>query len=208
MSTLVLVRHAQARPFQPNSDSLSETGEQQAVRLGQYWREQGVRFDEVYSGTLRRHIQTAELAGFNAFQSIPEFNEYDAEKILRAHPEWAPPKDNRHLQQMFDVAMPQWITAKLEGEGLETWASFHARVSAGFQRIIDGEAAGRRVAVFTSAGPIGVMLQTVLCAPEQTAIELHWRIRNCALTELVFTRDRVSLDSFNTTPHLSEVTFR
>ncbi len=113
MSTLVLVRHAQARPFQPNSDSLSELGEQQAVRLGEYWREQGIRFDEVYSGKMRRHIQTAELAGFSAFESLPEFNEYDAEGILRAHPEWAPPKDNRHLQQMFDVAMPQWITAKL-----------------------------------------------------------------------------------------------
>ncbi len=50
------------------------------------------------------------------------------------------------------------------------------------------------MAVFTSAGPIGVMLQTVLCAPEQIAIELHWRIRNCSMTELVFTRDRVSLD--------------
>ncbi len=208
MSTLVLVRHAQARPFQPNSDSLSELGEQQAVRLGEYWREQGIRFDEVYSGKMRRHIQTAELAGFSAFESLPEFNEYDAEGILRAHPEWAPPKDNRHLQQMFDVAMPQWITAKLEGEGLESWARFHQRVLDGFRKIIDAEGASRRVAVFTSAGPIGVILQTVLCAPEQTAIELHWRIRNCSVTELVFTRDRISLDIFNATPHLSEVTFR
>jgi broad specificity phosphatase PhoE len=208
MSTLVLVRHAQARPFQPNSDSLSETGQQQAARLGEYWRERGIRFDEVYSGALRRHIQTAELAGFSGFQCLPEFNEYDAEKILRAHPEWAPPKDNRHLQKMFDVAMPQWITAKLQGEGLETWASFHGRVLSAFRKIVDTEGGNRRVVIFTSAGPIGVMLQTVLCAPEQTAIELHWRIRNCAVTELVFTRDRISLDSFNTTPHLSEVTFR
>jgi broad specificity phosphatase PhoE len=208
MSTLVLVRHAQARPFQPNSDSLSETGEQQAIRLGQYWREQGIRFDEVYSGAMRRHIQTAEGAGFTGFQTLREFNEYDAEGILRAHPDWAPPTDNRHLQRMFDVALPQWITAKLEGPGLETWASFHQRVLTAFRRIIDDPGASRRVAVFTSAGPIGAILQMVLCAPEQTAIELHWRIRNCSLTELVFTRERVSLDSFNTTPHLSEVTFR
>ena len=64
MSTLVLVRHGQARPFQPNSDSLSETGVQQAVQLGEYWREQGITFDEVYSGALLRHRQTAEAAGF------------------------------------------------------------------------------------------------------------------------------------------------
>jgi hypothetical protein len=40
------------------------------------------------------------------------------------------------------------------------------------------------------------------------AMELNWRIRNCSLTELIFTRSRVSLDVFNATPHLEEVTFR
>jgi broad specificity phosphatase PhoE len=208
MSTLVLVRHGQARPFQPNSDSLSETGVDQARRLGEYWRAEGITFDEVYSGALTRHRQTAEAAGFAGFEALPDFNEYNAEAILRAHPDWAPPTDNRHLQKMFDVALPQWISAKLDAAGLETWANFHERVVRSFRRIVDADKPSRRVVVFTSAGPIGVILQTVLCAPEQTAIELHWRIRNCSLTELVFTRDRVSLDRFNTTPHLREVTFR
>jgi broad specificity phosphatase PhoE len=208
MSTLVLVRHGQARPFHPNSDSLSETGVRQAVQLGEYWREQGITFDEVYSGALTRHRQTAEAAGFTNYEVLPDFNEYNAEAILRAHPDWAPPTDNRHLQKMFDVALPQWISAKLDAEGLETWANFHSRVERAFRAIVDADKPSRRVAVFTSAGPIGVILQTVLCAPEQTGIELHWRIRNCSLTELVFTRERVSLDRFNTTPHLTEVTFR
>jgi broad specificity phosphatase PhoE len=208
MSTLVLVRHAQARPFQPNSDSLSETGEQQAVRLGEYWRERGVQFDEAYNGTMTRHIQTAKLSGFDAARALPEFNEYDAEGILRAHPDWAPPTDNRHLQRMFETAMPQWITAKLEGPGLETWARFHERVWRGFRSIVDADKPSRRVVVFTSAGPIGVILQAALCAPEQTAIELHWRIRNCSMTEIVFTGSRISVDIFNATPHLREVTFR
>src|SRR5580658_11299300 len=100
MSSLVLIRHGQARPFQPDSDRLSEAGERQAARLGEYWRERGVHFDAVYSGTLRRHVQTAEHAGFTGFERLPEFNEYDAEAILRADPEYAPPTDNRHLQKM------------------------------------------------------------------------------------------------------------
>jgi broad specificity phosphatase PhoE len=208
MSTLVLVRHGQARPFQPDSDRLSETGERQAARLGEYWRERGIGFDAVYSGTLRRHIQTAELAGFTGFERLPEFNEYDAEKILRAHPDYAPPADNRHLQKMFETAMPQWVAAKLDAAGLESWASFHQRVLRAFRTIVDDDRPSRRVAVFTSAGPIGVILQSVLCAPELMAIELHWRIRNCSLTELVFRGGRISLDSFNTTPHLGETTFR
>jgi broad specificity phosphatase PhoE len=208
MSSLVLIRHAQARPFQPDSDRLSDTGERQAARLGEYWRERGVRFDEVYSGALRRHTQTAELAGFDTFELLPEFNEYDAEGILRAHPEYAPPTDNRHLQKMFETAMPQWVAAKLDAAGLESWANFHGRVLRAFRSIVDADRPSRRVAVFTSAGPIGVILQTVLCAPQLVAIELHWRIRNCSLTELVFSRDRISLDGFNATPHLGETTFR
>jgi len=208
MSSLVLIRHGQARPFQPDSDRLSDTGEQQAALLGEYWRERGIRFDEVYSGTLRRHTQTAELAGFTGFERLPGFDEYDAGAILRALPEFAPPSDNRHLQKMFETAMPQWVAAKLHAPGLESWAGFHRRVLGAFGSIVDADGPSRRVAVFTSAGPIGVILQSILSAPELMAIELHWRIRNCSLTELVFRGDRISLDSFNTTPHLSETTFR
>jgi broad specificity phosphatase PhoE len=208
MSSLVLIRHGQARPFQPDSDRLSETGERQAARLGEYWRERGVHFDAVYSGTLRRHVQTAEHAGFTGFERLPEFNEYDAEAILRADPEYAPPTDNRHLQKMFETAMPHWVNAKLDAVGLESWAGFHGRVLRAFRSIVDDQRPSRRIAVFTSAGPIGAILQTVLCAPELMAIELHWRIRNCSLTEIVFRGDRVSLDSFNATPHLTETTFR
>jgi hypothetical protein len=33
---------------------------------------------------------------------------------------------------------------------------------------------------------------------------LNWRIRNCSITEFVFTADRFTLDSFNSIPHLAE----
>lgn len=208
MSSLVLIRHGQARPFEADSDRLSDAGKQQAARLGQYWRERGARFDQVYSGALKRHIQTAELAGFADFERLPDFNEYDAGAILRAHPDFAPPTDNRHMQQMFEAAMPMWVAGTLEAAGLESWASFRGRVLGAFRSIVDDQRPSRRVAVFTSAGPIGAILQSVLCAPEIVAIELHWRIRNCSLTEVVFRGDRISLDSFNATPHLNEVTYR
>ncbi len=208
MSTLVLVRHGQARPFEKDSDRLSPVGEQQAILLSEFWKARGVSFDEVYTGTMQRHTRTAELAGFNEFQSSTDFNEYDANSILRAHPEYAPPSDNRHMQAMFETVMPQWIAGTLEATGLETWATFRARVLRGMQGILDADGSSRRVAVFTSGGPIGIAVQTVLRAPEPLAIELHWRIRNCSLTQFVFSRGRVSLDSFNSTPHLEEITFR
>jgi broad specificity phosphatase PhoE len=208
MSTLVLVRHAQSTTFEGNSDRLSATGDQQAICLGQYWQAQGIHFDEVYTGTMRRHIRTAELAGFAKFTTQDEFNEYDAQGILRANPKYAPAADNRQLQQQFETMMPLWMAGKLETRSVESWAAFRERVRRGLQAIIESEAPSRRVVVFTSGGPIGVAVQTVLQAPEYMAIEVNWRVKNCSLTEFVFTRGRISLDTFNATPHLREVTFR
>ncbi len=208
MSTLVLVRHAQSTTFEKDSDRLTAVGEQQAVALGEFWRTRNIRFDEVYTGTLQRHTHTAELAGFHQFEPRPEFNEYDAGGILRAGGQHGPAKDNRELQKLFDTLMPQWIAGALQAPGVETWAEFHERVERGFRRIVEAVGPSRRVVVFTSGGPIGVAVQTVVGSKEAMAIELNWRIRNCSLTEFIFTRDRISLDSFNTTPHLCEVTFR
>jgi broad specificity phosphatase PhoE len=208
MSTLVLVRHGQSTTFEAHSDRLSVAGEQQAICLGQYWQAQGAHVDEVYTGTMQRHIRTAELAGFSRVTAKPEFNEYDAQGILRANPQYAPAADNRQLQKQFEKMMPLWMADKLEAPGVETWAAFHERVRSALQTIIDSEGPSRRVVIFTSGGPIGVAVQTVLQAPEHMAIELNWRIKNCSLTEFIFTRGRISLDTFNATPHLREVTFR
>jgi broad specificity phosphatase PhoE len=208
MSTLVLVRHAQAMPFEQDSDRLSAAGVQQAIALGEFWRARAIGFDEVYSGTLRRHTHTAELAGFPQYEARPEFNEYDANGIVRAGGHHGIAKDNRELQKLFEAAMPQWIAGTLQAQGLETWQAFRERVQRGFRGILGADRPSRRVIVFTSAGPIGVAVQTVVGAKEAMALELNWRIRNCTLTEFIFTRDRVSLDSFNATPHLAEVTFR
>lgn len=208
MSRLVLVRHAQSTTFESNSDRLSATGEQQAICLGQYWQAQAIHFDEVYTGTMQRHIRTAELAGFSRFTAQVEFNEYDAQGILRANPQYAPATDNRQMQEQFETMMPLWIAGKLDAPRVESWAAFRERVRRGLRAIIESEATGRRVVVFTSGGPIGVAVQTVLQAPEHMAIEVNWRIKNCSLTEFIFTRGRISLDSFNALPHLREVTFR
>jgi broad specificity phosphatase PhoE len=91
----------------------------------------------------------------------------------------------------------------------ESFAAFHARVVRGLRRIQQGPS-NRRVVLFTSGGPIGVLVQTALGAPPRSFADVNWRVRNCSLTEFVFSADRFSLDSFNGTPHLdsSLVTFR
>eukprot|EP01041_Mallomonas_annulata_P017263 gene17263-35647_t len=93
MGTLYLVRHGQASFGAADYDQLSPMGEQQSVRLGEYFKHKGLVFDHVLSGTLRRHQQT--LASINrgmdtelAALAWPGLNEYDSHALIESiHPE-------------------------------------------------------------------------------------------------------------------------
>jgi broad specificity phosphatase PhoE len=236
MGYLVLVRHGQARTFEKESDQLSPLGEEQARALGEYWIRQGVEFDEVYSGALTRQRRTAEITGrcfveaglsWPEIQTTPELNEYDSVGITRRLIPALAERDahfhellaafernkqaadrNRHFQKMFEAVTSVWLSGELEVEGVESWPSFQARVRAAIKRITAAEGSGRRVAVFTSGGVIGLSVQNVLNAPERAALEINWRVRNCSLTEFIFSRERLSLDSFNAIPHLDDPALR
>ena len=63
----------------------------------------------------------------------------------------------------------------------------------------------RRLArVSNIVGVIGTAVRLALDAPDRTALEVNWRVRNGSLTEFVFTKDRLTLDSFNALPHLED----
>ena len=239
MGTLTLVRHGQARTFEDGGGQLTPIGEEQARALGSYWCSRGLVFNEVYSGTLERQQRTAEIVGqcfidsgqsWPRLQLTPGLNEYDGEGILdKLVPALAErdddfpellsafernrdtPDRNRYFQKMFEAVTAFWQTGTLEIEGVESWPSFSARAGRAIRRIISKPGSGRRIAVFTSGGVIGLAVQTTLDAPLKQALEINWRVRNCSLTDLIFNRERLSLDSFNSTPHLIETslhTFR
>jgi broad specificity phosphatase PhoE len=239
MSTLALVRHAQASFFSDNYDQLSPLGERQARLLGEHWVHRGVEFDEIFTGPRKRQIQTAALAG-EAFakagrpwpkaQEMPEFDEHQVDKLIklgmpditRAHPHIEPlheayrsaeaPRDvARSFQLMFEQVVMLWVEEKIGHDEVEAWAPFRDRVRAGFERIIVGESRGRRVAAFTSVGAVTVCLQIALACPDRVAFDLGWRVRNASITDVIFSKDRLTLENFNTLPHLHDpalVTFR
>ena len=239
MSTLALVRHAQASFFSDNYDQLSPLGERQARLLGEYWVSRGVGFDEIFTGPRKRQIETAALAG-EAFlkaglpwpkpQMLPEFDEHQVDRLIklgmpeitRAHPHVEPlhaayrsaqtPRDTaRSFQLMFEQVVMLWAEEKIGHEAVEAWASFRDRVRVGFERIIAGESRGRGVAAFTSVGAVTVCLQIALACPDRIAFDLGWRVRNASITDFIFSQDRLTMENFNTLPHLNDpalVTFR
>lgn len=210
MSTLTVVRHGQARPFDSNPDRLSALGEEQARTLAGYWKRIGMEFDEVWSGSLQRQRQTAELAAGRAPEVSDDWNEYDANGILH---HFAPPYElepgadrNRKFQKVFEPAMLSWLAAE-EHPTVETWGVFRDRVLRALKRAQEGPS-NRNVALFTSGGPVSVLVQTAIGAPERTFLEINWRVKNCSITEFTFSRERISLDSFNALPHLERPELR
>jgi broad specificity phosphatase PhoE len=236
MSDLLLVRHGQAAAFEADSDRLTELGHLQSHKLGEYLLAQGLEFDDVVTGSLRRHRETEaavsrvfRAAGRSWPQPITDegWNEYDAPNIMAVLLPKLASEDsgfaalmaafegsagdraerNRHFQRMFEVLMARWTTGQIEAPGVETFAAFHARTKRARAAILE-RGGSRRVIVFTSGGPIGACVQMTVNAPDPMALELNWRVRNTSLTEFLFSQRRVSLDGFNQIPHLVDPALR
>jgi broad specificity phosphatase PhoE len=239
MSTLALVRHGQASFFSDNYDQLSAVGEQQARLLGEYWLKRGARFDQVYSGPRVRQLETAVIAGQVFAEAglpwpeavvAPELDEHQVDRLIklampriagefpdigRLHEDYVaaegPLAKHRSFQLMFEKVVMLWVAGRVAAPEVESWAEFSKRVSAGLRRIVESAGRGQSIAAFTSVGAITVALQLCLQCPDRTAFDLGWRVRNASITEFLFSRDRLTMESFNSLAHLDDpalVTYR
>jgi broad specificity phosphatase PhoE len=96
VSTLHVVRHAQASMFAANYDALSDHGRAQARQLGQVWAarlaaSERPGFAAVFTGPANRHLDTAALVGegfaaagleFPAPVTIAGFDEHDGQSLV------------------------------------------------------------------------------------------------------------------------------
>ncbi|WP_313076297.1 histidine phosphatase family protein [Melaminivora sp.] len=211
MGTLYLVRHGQASFGADDYDQLSERGHQQSVRLGQYWRERGLRFDAVFTGTLRRHGQTlagiAEgLDGTPEPLALPGLNEYDSLALIRAvHPSPLPapatPELYRQYFRLLCDALAQWMGGTLSPQGMPDWEQFRTGVRAVLEQVRQ-QHAGQNVLLVSSGGPISAAVGEVLSTPPEVTIALNMRIRNSAVSEFSISPKRLMLQTFNSLAHL------
>ncbi len=230
MSTLWLVRHAQASFLETDYDRLSPLGHTQARLLGQHWSALGVKLDRVVSGPRRRQIHTAELAlealaaggaAAPAIEVIEELDEYRADEILerhlpelgRAHPEigahfseLSNASDRRQRARAFDRLLQRvlglWAEDAFACE-VESFAAFRERVARALGELTRG-GSGTRVAAFSSGGAIGALVAELLGAGAEAALELGWNVNNAGVTEILWSEGRRSLRRFNAIAHLPD----
>jgi broad specificity phosphatase PhoE len=231
MSTLLLVRHGQARLFTDNYDRLSDLGLSQAGALGEFWLERGIRPDSVFSGTMVRQRQTAEAIG-KVFMSGGEhwpdpqenagLNEYPAKEICDSilhalrktdatlerlavdlESSTSPADKYRYLHRMLETVIARWVSNDYgDADVPVSWQYFSEEVRKALRDVTSNAGRGQTIAVFTSGGPVAISVQSVLQAPDIKAAELNWRVHNCSVTRYTFSGERISLDAFNDVSHL------
>jgi broad specificity phosphatase PhoE len=231
MTLLHLIRHGRASALEADYDNLQPLGELQARLLGEHLGRRRQHFDAVYVGPLRRQLETLRLMregaaeGGSAWPSAtvldglaegpfeplmkkyvrPRMAEDPALQTLVQNMRSAADARARDeaLNTLFDHMVELWRNGAVVADDLESPIAFNARVLAALEQIALQEARGRQVAVVTSNGVIGVLLQHAGLAPTQGT--LRHRIYNSSVSLLELDVDRRGIArSSNATEHLTD----
>ncbi len=205
MSHITLVRHGQANSGardEASYDKLSTLGHEQADWLGGYLRDTGSLHTRLYTGTLTRHIETADAmkTGLEPVRDarLNELEYFTLASLMEEQHDIPFPTEQgaftSHLPQVFEF----WKSGKLEGAP-ESYSVFENRVQSVLRDISQGH--GPAVVV-TSGGLIAmVMAQAMgLGIPAMSRVALA--IMHTSLHRLFPIGGHWSPVLFNAVPHL------
>jgi broad specificity phosphatase PhoE len=222
MIELYFIRHGQASFGQPAYDRLSPLGERQATLLGRHFRNNQIRFDAVYSGALRRHVQTATIALEQMDANRPvdivtdaDFNEFDSSdrmmnrlfSVIREDPSLSRQMENIHtdhgaISRIFALAEAADMLPVDEDDRLEQARQFRNRIAGAIDALVHKVGDHSKIAIFTSGGPTAVTLRQTLDTSREQTIRLGWELRNTSVTVLRHDLERLWLVLFNCVGHL------
>lgn len=214
MGAVFLVRHGQASFGAANYDELSARGIEQARQLGYAWEAAGWLPTTVVSGSMQRHHQTAlnslAAAGQNDGYEVDHgWDEFDHEAVMEAQLPGFRTRDPGAFQDAFFQATDRWAAGGSDGDH-ESFAKFAARVLAAFDRLADSAGKGETAIVFSSGGPIAVVVAHLLSGDTTLWSKLNSVMINTGVTKIVTGRSGRTLLSFNEHGHLpvDQVTYR
>jgi broad specificity phosphatase PhoE len=229
MSVLFLVRHGQASFDGDDYDQLSARGVEQARRLGAHWAQLNLGFDHVYVGPRRRHRQTLDAVATEYRErgrpwpepmELPELDEHCGQDVftrslpdlLKRDPAIREMKEKlrkdsdtaqRDYLRLFQKVTQMWVRRELSLPDLEAWHDFRTRIQRALAAMTEAAGSKKKVAAFTSGGPVAAAMGVALSLDDEKTLELMWLVHNAAYTEFLFSRGRFSLLTFNAVPHLT-----
>lgn len=216
MSTLVLMRHGQASFGAARYDALSEVGQAQARATGQWMRSRGWLPNVIMHGPRQRQADTASLlirdAGFDlpavGHSALTEFAEGEeifraAEQLLGRSMALDAGRTRLEVLRDYDATCKAWSRGEVSIPGRLSLIDFRAQLRDWLDtQTCTGQASGQLQLAVTSAGSIAALVCEVMDLPNSSWYSLLRVIRNASLTEVLYTRGKASLLSFNGVNHL------
>ena len=224
MSEIYFIRHGQASFGTDDYDRLSDIGVRQAKILARHLAQTGKIFDAVYCGKMERQQKTADEF-LNHYSEnglvVPRpqidenFNEYDSLSVWDAlipemtveQPSLAGeleklPGNPKAFQRIFSQVMNRWTRGDYKASTIPRWDDFTRRVAGGIENMTTRHGAKRRLAVFTSGGPISVAVRSALDLSDRMTLEVSWQLMNASITRIKYNSQGIMLAGFNDVTHL------
>lgn len=165
--------------------------------------------DEMQAQQLLQVGLSSEVAGGLAaeprFRALAELVQQSMERSGRSP---ASGKEaRREFERLFQSLMADWVAGRLEAPGpgprprIESWQDFGDRVRGALSLMMGG---GRRVAAFTSGGPIAIALQRACEMSDAATLSVTATVRNASVSEFLFSGPRFSLSLYNEVSHLGD----
>ena len=215
MATIYLIRHGQASFGADDYDQLSQLGIRQAEVTGEYFRESGIFFDAAYSGDLKRQIDTSQLvlasqpaafstnidSRFNEIRNDEQL-EHLLPEIVKARPDIAGLVDrglvsSKDYQKAIDAVFNFWVSDECKHPEIQSWHDYSTGVRDALSDVVKNQGSGKTIAVFTSGGTIATIVAQVLGLSGKQTYPFYEPIFNCAVTQLFYNQERISLSYFN-----------
>ncbi|WP_299293172.1 histidine phosphatase family protein [uncultured Tateyamaria sp.] len=205
MSHITLIRHGQANTHakdEASYDQLSPLGHQQAAWLGTHMRDTHQHHARLYTGTLRRHRETADGmdTGLDATRDarLNELEYFTMAQALEAEHGIAAPQDPSQFVHHFPVVLAHWRDDKLEGAP-ERFSAFENRIRDVLREIGDGTGPAL---VVTSGGLIAMTMRLHLGLDISAMANVALAIVNTSIHRLHPIGGTWSPVMFNAVPHL------
>ncbi len=201
---IYLIRHAESTgnispSFNGRKDvPLSDNGRKQAVLLREFFK--NIKIDRIYTSTLKRTIETANLAlpgkrdSFVSLESINEIHGGD----------W----EGRNYDEIFELwgdEFRNWREAphKAQPPNGENIYDVFERAVKTLEMIVSENHKDSTVAIFAHGAVIKTIIAFIRLLPLSSLTEIAW-YENSSVTEILYEKGRYSLGFYDNHDHLPD----
>jgi broad specificity phosphatase PhoE len=205
MSHITLIRHGQANSEakdEASYDRLSDLGHEQAAWLGTYLQTSDTHHTRLYTGTLRRHRETAAgmATGMEPVEDarLNELEYFTLATLLEQQHGIPFPTEQGAFTSHLPCVFDHWKAGKIE-DAPETWDSFHTRVDDALNEIAAGSGPAL---VVTSGGLISMAMSQAMGLGIPAMARIALAIMHTSMHRLFPIGGHLSPVLFNAVPHL------